>query len=320
MRVLLAGATGAIGTPLIRQLRSAGHDLVAVTRDPDSAIRLAANDVEPVVADVLDRENLLQQLGRVHADAVIAQLTSLKKPPARHRDMRTTNKLRTIGTANLVAAAARLGVERFVTQSMMFGYGYGPGLDHRRTERDLFAPHASGPWKQHLDAMRENERLVLESEEFAGVALRYGLFYGVGAGDDELVEAVRKRRLPVMRSAKPLSWVYIDDAATATVAALERGRRGQAYNVADDAPVSWERLITTLAGLLEAPPPRTLPAWLLRLIAPYAEAVLAGGTTVASGKARRELGWIPAVSSYQEGLRRIVAAHSSAREERAAAV
>ena len=117
-----------------------------------------------------------------------------------------------------------MGAGRFVNQSMLFGYGYDDAQGKVYTEDDRFAPPGRGRFEEHLAAMRTNEQLVVGSRELEGIALRYGLFYGVGAADDQMVAAVRKRQMPMLREAGPLSWVYIDDAVSATVAALERGR------------------------------------------------------------------------------------------------
>jgi nucleoside-diphosphate-sugar epimerase len=308
MRVLLAGGGGAIGVPLTRLLLEAGHDVVALTRSDRSHDRLRALGAEPITADVLDQESLRSALRGVRADAVVHQLTALRKPPVSHRDMRQTDRLRTDGTRNLVRAAEQVGAVRFLTQSMLFGYGYGDSGGRVRTEDDAFAPPGRGRFEEHLAAMRVNEDLVLRSAAFDGIALRYGLFYGVGAGDQDLVDGLRRRRLPVLRGAGPLSWIYLDDAATATVAALVSGEGGEAYNVVDDEPVSWTTLMTELAGALGAPRPRALPRWALAAL-PYARAVLQGGVCAANLKARTKLHWSPAVPTYRDGIGRIAAAH-----------
>jgi nucleoside-diphosphate-sugar epimerase len=222
--------------------------------------------------------------------------------------MRQTNRLRTEGTRNLVRAAERVGATRFVTQSMLFGYGYGDAGGRVRTEDDEFAPRGAGRFEEHLAAMRLNEDLVLRSGAFDGIALRYGLFYGVGAGDTDLVASLRRRRLPVVREAGPLSWIYVEDAATATLAALVAGEGGEAYNVVDDEPVSWTTLMTELAAAIGAPRPPALPRWALPAL-PYAGVVLRGGVCATNLKARSKLRWAPAVPTYRDGIRRIAAAH-----------
>ena len=301
--------------PLTAQLIRAGHQVVAVTRSGTRQRRLRELGAEPLTADVLDRERLLAAVDRLQVDAVIHQLTALKKPPTSHRRMRATNRLRVEGTANLLAAAERIGAQRFLTQSMIFGYGYGDWHGRVLTEQDLFAPPGNGRYEEHLAAMRSNEKQVLSHPHLDGIALRYGLFYGVGAGDELLVSQLRKRRIPVLHHAQPLSWIYIDDAAAATVAALERGVRGEAYNVADDHPVSWTDMLREIAHAIGAPPPRTVPAWLLGLM-PYAQTMMRGGLTVSNTKARTELDWTPAVPTYREGARRIAEAHRDDTQDR----
>lgn len=299
MRVLVAGATGVVGAPMLDALRAGGHEVLALHR-PGGAPPGRA-DVTWVAADVLDGPGLLRATRDLHADAVLAQLTALKRPPARHRDMRQTNLLRTEGTANLLAVARQVGANRFLTQSMMFGYGYDDQGARLRPETDRFAPTGRGRFEPHLAAMRANETQVLTAAGIDGIVLRYGLFYG-GAADAPLVEGVRRRRLPVLRECSPLSFVHVQDAATAAVAALERGRPGQAYNIADDEPVGWTGFVRHVATVLASPPPRTVPAGLVRRVLPYAAALLQGGTCLDTSKARDELGWRPAFPDHRSGL------------------
>ncbi|HEU5043511.1 MAG TPA: NAD(P)-dependent oxidoreductase [Nocardioidaceae bacterium] len=315
MKVLLAGAGGAIGLPLTRMLIDGGHEVVGLTRSDRSHDRLRALGARPVAADVLDWESLGPALDGIGADAVVHQLTQLRKPPLFHRSMRGTDRLRDLGTRNLVRAAGLVGARRFVTQSMLFGYGYDDATGKVYTEDDPFAPRGRGRFEEHLAAMRTNERLVLDNSDLEGVALRYGLFYGVGAADDQMVAAIRKRQMPALRNAGPLSWVYLDDAVTATVAAVERGKPGEAYNVVDDEPVSWTALMTELARDLGARPPFALPSWALAAT-PYIRTVVRGGVCASNAKARRELAWVPEVASYREGVARIAARSSASRAAR----
>ena len=308
MKVLLAGAGGAIGLPLTRRLVEAGHEVAALTRSDRSHARLTALGARPVTADVLDQRALGAALDGLKADAVVHQLTQLRKPPLFHRSMRATDRLRELGTRNLVHAAGRLGATRFVTQSMLFGYGYDDARGTVYTEQDRFAPPGHGAFQPHLTAMGVNEELVLANPELEGIALRYGLIYGVGAGDDQMVTAVRKRQMPTLRNAGPLSWVYLDDAVSATVAALEHGAAGQAYNVVDDEPVSWTGMMTALAAALGARPPRSLPAWALAP-ATYARVVMRGGICASNARARGELGWTPEAPTYREGVAKLADAH-----------
>ena len=307
MRVLVAGASGAIGIPLVRLLRHAGHQVVAVHRAPDGHVRLAAAGAVPVAADVLDRPGLARTLRGQWADAVIAELTALKKTPLRHADMAATNRLRAEGTANLLAAAAQLGARRFITASMVLGYGFGDWGGRVLTEADPFAPPGHGRFEQHLAALRACEQQVLGAEGLDGIALRYGQFYGPGPASDALVAGLRRRRLPVTRASGPVPWVYIDDAASATLAALQLGERGTAYNIADDEPVSIAVMLTTMAAAVGAPRPRAVPGWLLAPL-PLGKSIVTGGLRVANAKAKAELGWQLQAPNYRDGLR-LLASH-----------
>ncbi len=302
MRVLVAGASGAIGTPLVGLLRDAGHEVIAIHRAPQGTERLRAAGAICVQADVLDPRGLSQALRGQHADAIIAELTALKKTPIQHKDMALTNRLRSRGTASLLAAARQLGARRFITQSMVFGYGYGDWGNRVLAEADPFGPPGNGHFEDHLAALRDSENQVLGADGLDGIALRYGLFYGPGPGSDALVSALRNRRLPVTRDSGVQPWVFIDDAAAATVAALERGAGGTAYNIADDEPVTMSTMLAATAEAVGAPRPRTVPSWLLA-VTPYARAVVCGSLRVSCAKAKTELGWEPRVPTYRDGMR-----------------
>ena len=257
MKVVLAGASGAIGTPLIRQLTAAGHDVVGITRTPAKATRLRELGAEAVVADVMDRDALLRALDGVRADAVLHELTALSKIPVRHSGMAATNALRDLGSAHLVEAAGLVGAERFLTQSIVYGYGYRDHGARLVTEEDPFGVPERGPTGAHVAAMR-----AAEEQAFAigGVSLRYGLFYGPGEPTRALVDMLRKRLLPVVSGGGGLgNWIELDDAATATVAALEKGRPGTAYNVVDGTPVSWGDFLDEMARLVGAAGPGGCP-------------------------------------------------------------
>jgi nucleoside-diphosphate-sugar epimerase len=311
MRVLLAGASGALGGPLTRRLLAAGHEVVGVTRTAAGAERTRAAGAAVIVADVLDRSGLLAAVDGVAADAVVHQLTALKRPPMRHRDMATTNTLRMRGTSHLLEVARAVGASRFVAQSMMFGYGYGDWGGRLLTEDTPFAPPGRGRLEDHLAALRSMEQQTLGASGIDGIALRYALFYGPGTGLEDLVDGLRRRRLPAPSGGGPLSWVYIDDAAAATVAAIERGRAGEAYNVAGDEAISFADFLRAVAQAYGAPPPRTIPRWVLRA-APYAYAAMLRDFRISNDKARRELGWMPAAPTIADGLRAALATEAGA--------
>jgi len=298
MKVLLAGADGALGTPLTRLLLARGHTVLGLIRNPNGAPVLRARGVEPIVADALDRDSLLRAVDRHSADAVIHELTALKKPPMRPSDMRMTNRLRTEGTANLMAAAARLGANRIVTQSIVLGYGFRDHGDHVLTEADPFCIPAGDLTDETLGALRAAEVQTCEAPQ--GIALRYGLLYGGDAS--QIRPMLAKRRVPIAAGGS-LGWIHHLVAAAATVAALERGRPGQAYNIVDDQPATWTEVFTAMAAAFGAPPPRRVPRWLLRLLAPYIGMVMVDtGLRVSNAKAKTELGWQPRFRNYLEGI------------------
>jgi len=307
MNILLAGATGALGTALTKGLQARGHHVLGLTRQPARVKQLAAQGVQPIVANALDREGLLRAVDGLQADAVIHELTALQKAPLRPRDMDMTNRLRTEGTANLLAAAQQLGAHRFVTQSMIFGYGFADYGDRVVSEEDEFGRSGQGKFQPTVDALEAAEQQAFSADGIEGVALRYGLLYGDDVSTMAVVDMLRKRRLPAPKGGGGVrSWVWIEDAAAATIAALERGRAGQAYNVVDDQPVSWGELLRTLAAAFGAPAPRELPGWLLRPM-PYLHAVMTRSMRVSNRKAREELGWQPTAPSIHEGFARIAA-------------
>ncbi|MGY0004018.1 NAD-dependent epimerase/dehydratase family protein [Micromonospora sp. I033] len=300
MRVLLAGASGAIGTPLTRQLIAAGHQVAGISRSQCNAERLRSAGAEAVVADVLNRENLLDAVRDVRADAVMHELTALGTTKMGEA-LQGTNALRTTGTANLLAAARAVGAHRFVTQSIVLGYGYRDHGPRAITEDAPFAEPVAGKLGEAVAAIRATEEQVFAADEIEGVALRYGFFYGQDRMTDMIVNLVRKRRLPVPSGGGYANFIYLEDAAAATVAALEKGRAGQAYNIVDDEPVRWGDYLDTLAAAFGARRPWRVPSWMLRPI-PYAHAMMTTSMRVSNAKAKRELGWAPAVPTYREGI------------------
>jgi nucleoside-diphosphate-sugar epimerase len=307
MRVLLAGASGALGTPLTGQLIAAGHQVVGITRSQANAERLRNAGAQAVVADVMDRENLLTAVRDVRADAVMHQLTALGTRKIRQA-MQGTNNLRTTGTANLLAAARAVGAHRFLTQSIVLGYGYRDHGPHVITEDDPFAEPEPGRFGPVIAALRSTEEQVLSAEEMEGIALRYGAFYGQDSATRMIINLVRKRRLPVPSSGGGFAtFIYLEDAAAATVAALEKGRPGQAYNIVDDEPVRLADYLDAIAAELGARRPWRVPTWMLRAI-PFLHTIMTTSMRVSNAKAKRELGWAPAVPTYREGVPLVVSA------------
>jgi 2-alkyl-3-oxoalkanoate reductase len=309
MRIFLAGATGALGSRLVPLLVDAGHEVTGMTRTPAKTDRLRAAGAEPVVADGLDRDAVVAAVTAARPDVVVHQLTALSDLSSM-RDFDAvfapTNRLRTEGTEHLLAGARAAGARRFVAQSYT-GWPYERKGAMVKTEDDPLDPEPARSMSKSLAAIRELERLVTGARDLEGIVLRYGGFYGPGTSLEpggEQFEMVRKRRIPIVGSGAGMwSFVHIDDAAAATVAAIERGTRG-VYNVCDDEPAPAREWLPVLADALGAKPPRHVPRWLGRLAAGEAIATLMTETRGASnGKAREQLGWRPAYPSWRDGFR-----------------
>lgn len=302
MKVLVAGASGAIGTQLIPLLHEAGHSVLGVAHSKHGAEGVRALGAEAVVVDLLDRESVDDALAGRSADAIIHQASGLSRTPMRHRDLRPTNALRTRGTRNLLSAARALGVRRFVTQSFFLGYGYHDHGSVRVDESHPFGQTTGDAFDEHLHAMRVNEEQVFEAADIEGVALRYGLFYGNDRSTRGMRAQLLRRRLPVPRTTAVTSLIHLEDAASCTIAALERGRPGHAYNVADDHPLPLGEFIGTLAEIVGAPRPPTIPGWVLRPL-PYAHAfMVTSSIRMSADKAKADLGWTPRYPTSRDGL------------------
>ena len=301
MRVLLAGASGALGGPLVRQLIAAGHQVSGITRSSQGASRITQSGGSPIVVDVMDREALLRAVDGLAFEAVIHQLTALKKPPARHRDLAQTNALRIQGTAHLLQAALATGARRFLTQSIVFGYGYTDHGTTPLTEDSPFGVPQGNAFDAHLAAMVSTEQQATQAEGIEGIALRYGLFYG--ADIDNVVRMLRRRMLPVARHGGEIPFIHHEDAAAATVAALHHGKAGSAYNIVDDTPATFRQLITGIAEHRHAPRPLVVPQWVLAVAAPYGKALFAGiSMRVSNTRAKTDLSWKPRYPSTSDGI------------------
>ncbi|MFH8260645.1 NAD-dependent epimerase/dehydratase family protein [Streptomyces roseolus] len=297
MRILLAGATGAIGRPLTRALVRDGHEVLALARSDGSAQAVRALGATPVRADALDREGLLRALDGLSADAVVHQLTALKAPRLRLTADDPSNVLRERGTAHLLEAAGVLGAGRFVTQSLVLGYGYRDHGERPVTEDDPFGVRGGTVADHVITGLVEAEGRLFAADHVAGTALRYGVFYGPGTWFDPTPGT---RPFPVPRGGGgTMSWVHVEDAAEATVAALERGRAGEAYNVVDDRPSTWGELSAARGGRR-----LVLPGRLLRLTVPYLGALMLDThLRVSHAKATRDLGWTPRHPDHRAGMR-----------------
>jgi 2-alkyl-3-oxoalkanoate reductase len=304
MRVLVAGAAGAIGRRLVSRLVAGGHEVTATTRTAAKAEQLRSLGAEPLVVDGLDAAAVTKAVAEVRPDAIVHQMTALAgKPNLRRFDrwFATTNQLRTTGTDILIAAARDAGVGRLVAQSYT-GWTNPSTGGPVKTENDGLEPHPPRMQRESLAAIRHLEQVV-PAAPMEGIVLRYGNFYGPGASES-LVELIRKRRMPVIGDGAGVwSWIHLDDAAAATVAALERGERG-VYNVTDDDPAAVSEWLPYLARVVGAKPPLRVPGWLGGLLA---GAVTVRWMTQARGssneKAKRELGWQPTWPSWRQGFR-----------------
>ncbi|MQA85968.1 MAG: NAD-dependent epimerase/dehydratase family protein [Streptosporangiales bacterium] len=308
MRVLIAGASGVLGRHMAWEITAAGHHVIALGRGPDRSGPLREMGASFLQADLMDREGLLGAVKGTSADVVIHAATALRRAPMRHQGMAATNALRTQGMANLVEAAQAVGAARLVSESMHVGYGYGDWGDYVITEEDTpFAPPGRTAWlERHLAGFRAKERLTFGTEGIDGISLRFGALYGPGfgaGGTDQIVALLRKRRLPVAGGGGVLHWTDLRDAAAATVAALERGTPGRAYNIVDDEPISMSDHIRYAAEAFGTPKPPTVPMWLLCPAAPYVYTLMTTSMRVSNARAKHELNWEPSAPSSREGLR-----------------
>jgi len=304
MRVFVAGAAGAIGRRLVPRLVERGHQVTATTRGADRLDQLRTLGATAVAVDGLDGAAVGEAVASAEPDAIIHQMTALSgKADLRHFDkwFAVTNQLRTQGTEHLLNAAKATGVRRFIAQSYTGWNNIREG-GPVKTEVDPFDPKPAKAQSESLAAMRFVEHAVLEAAP-EGIVVRYGNFYGPGASAG-LVELVRKRRLPIVGDGAGVwSWLHLDDAAAATVAALERGRRG-VYNIVDDDPAPVSEWLPYLAEIAGAKPPMRVPVWLARIVAGQVPTQwMTEGRGSSNTKARRELDWRPAWSSWRDGFR-----------------
>lgn len=308
MRILVAGATGAVGLQLVPQLIAAGHSVVGTTRTPAKAEIIRRMGAEPAIADGLDAPVIRDAVIAAKPDVVIDQMTDLGAvTDLRHFDraFATTNRLRTEGTDFLLAAAREAGVKRFIAQSFC-GWTYGRGGEAIKTEADELDPDPPEELRRTLQAIQHLEDAVTGSANPEGIVLRYGSFYGPDTGmlSRAMIDQLRRRRVPLIGGGVgQWSFIHVDDAASATVAAIERGRPGEIYNIVDDEPADVSEWLPALAILVGARPPIRVPAWLGRLFA--GEHLVSMMTEVRGGsnaKARRELGWRPAHPSWRQGF------------------
>ena len=311
MKVFVAGATGAIGKQLVPMLVERGHEVTGMTRTSAKADLIRSLGARPVVADALDPETVAQAVAEAQPEAVIHQLTAIdagSMTRSLDKMFTLTNRLRTEGTDHLLAAARAVGARRFIAQSFA-GWPFERTGGPVKTEEDPLQASPPKSVTQSLGAIRYVEETVTGADGIEGLALRYGGFYGPDTSlglnpDGEQIEMIRKRRFPVVGDGAGIwSLVHIQDAASATAAALERGEPGL-YNVVDDEPVPVSVLLPELAKTIGAKPPRHVPRWLGRLLAGEGMTIMMTEARGASNaKAKRELGWEPRYPSWRQGFR-----------------
>ena len=313
MKILFAGASGALGRQLVPRLVARGHHVVGMVRRASKGELVRGLGATPVLADALDPKGVARAVAEAEPEVIMHQLTALAAGfDSRNIDgsMALTNRLRTEATDHLLAAGRAVGVRRFIAQSYagwLFVRTGGPV----KSEDDPLDPVPPQAMRRTLEAICHLEDAVTHAEWTEGIVLRYGNFYGPGTGVDkggELFEMLRKRKLPVVGSGTGVwSFIHVEDAAEASVAALERGRRG-IYNIVDDDPAPVAEWLPAAAAATGAKPPRRLPRWLGRLLA--GEAAMALMTDVrgaSNAKAKLELGWRPRHPTWRQGFAEVAA-------------
>ncbi len=315
MKVFVAGATGVLGRALVPQLVARGHEVVGMTRSASKRDLVSGLGARPVVADALDPDAVAKSVAAAEPEVIVHQLTAFSGKLSA-RDMRhpehsplatMTNRLRTEATDHLLAAGRAVGARRFVAQSFgafRWARTGGPVL----SETDPIDPNPPGAMRPALVGILHVERTVPAIDWGEGVVLRYGGFYGPGtaislAPDAPIAAPIRKRLFPIIGDGAGVwSHVHVDDAAAATVIAVERGEPGL-YNIADDEPAPVREWLPVLATALAAKPPRRIPRWLGRLAAgEMATLMMTEARGASNDKAKRELGWQPQYPSWRQGF------------------
>ena len=309
MRIFIAGAGGAVGRRMVPMLLAEGHEVVGTTHSAGKADAIRRLGAEPVVLDAFDAQAVRQAVAKAAPDAVVHQMTALSGPQDLRRFDRTfalTNRLRTEGTDILLAAARAAGTRRFVVQSFT-GWTNERTGGPVKTEADPFDPNPTASTVQTMAAIRQLESTVEGAKDVGGIVLRYGLLYGpgtsIGTGGDSL-ELVRKRRMPVVGGGTGVwSFLHVEDAASAAVAAIDSTATG-IYNIVDNDPAPASQWLPYLAEAIGAKPPMRVPGW---LVAPMVGGFLMEMMTSVRGssnaKARRDLGWQPRYGSWRVGFR-----------------
>jgi 2-alkyl-3-oxoalkanoate reductase len=308
MKIFVAGATGAVGKRLIPLLVASGYEVVAMTRSPEKVDSLNAAGVEPIVADGLDRTAVMEAVMKAEPEIVIHQmsgLTGIKSYKKFDKEFALTNRLRTEGTNYLLEATRAAGARRLIAQS--FGnWNYERTGTVAKGEEDPLDPKPPANQRRSIQAIRHLEQAVIGADGIEGVVLRYGNFYGPGTSfalDGDLVKLVRKRNLPIVGHGGGVwSFIHMDDAATATIAAIASAPG--VYNIVDDEPAPVAEWLPDLARAIEAKSPRRVPVWLGRLaIGEVGVSMMTHIRGASNAKAKREIGWTPIYKSWRDGFR-----------------
>lgn len=306
MRVFVAGGTGVIGQRLVPQLVARGHEVTATTTTSAKAALIESWGATAAVMDGLDAAAVSEAVAKARPDVIAHQLTALAgNPDMKHMDrwFATTSRLRREGTDHLLAAAEASGVEHVVSQSYASWNGIREGgwVKDEDAPLDLMVGTVAEPVMAAVQYVEEATRRA------GGTVLRYGWLYGPGALDS-MAEVARKRQFPVIGSgAGHASWVHLDDAASATVLAIEQNARGT-FNIVDDEPAAASEWLPHLAACAGAKPPLRVPAWLAKPLAgDAAVAMMTEGRGFSNSKAKRVLGWELRYPSWREGFREVLA-------------
>ena len=306
MRVFVAGGTGVLGRRLVPQLVARGHQVTATTTSAAKLGLLEQLGAEAVVMDGLDAMSVGQAVAAARPDAIVHQMTGISlahagKPDMRHMDrwFATTNRLRTEGTDHLLAADEATGRSTFVAQSFGSFNGTRQG-GWVKTEGDPLDLLTGTVLQPMAEAVLHLEDAVVKA---GGAALRYGAFYGPGASDDQ-VELIRKRKFPLVgRATGYTSWVHLDDAASATVLAVEQQAKG-VFNIVDDEPTPAAEWLPYLAACAGAKRPMRVPKWVAKLLAGDVPVVMmTEGRGFSNAKAKAELGWELRYPSWRQGFK-----------------
>lgn len=309
MRVFIAGATGTIGRPVVRRLIEAGHDVIGLTRTAAGAALLESLGARGVIGDALDGAALERLVVAARPTHVLHLLTAIPPHgPVRARDLALTNRLRTEGMENLLRASVAAGAKRILAESFSLVYGVADlGRQPLPEESLMQTSHRDPELQAAVDALRSLESQLARAAaqgKIETVALRYGMIYGPGVPSTTgMMDGLARRRVPTIRRADGLvSFVHIDDATSATLLALERGRSGAVYNIGDDRPASFGEFLAAMAEVTGAPPPRSVPRLLARFAAPLIADLAAASVPMSNEKAKGELLWTPRYRSPREGL------------------